>query len=263
MKAEHRHELKTNELADWIIHFPQWARENLRMIIYVSVVVIGVAGAVVWKYYQKNVVAVNEKQRFTVLVNELRGNKQQSVNLSNQGTDYSYVLIQTANKLRDFARGAKDESMAAMALIKSAEALRTELHYRMGKLSPQSLESQIGKAKAAYTQAAEKAENNPSLKALAVYGQGLCAEELGNFEKAKQIYRRLEEDPAFEGTVARASAMHRLAVMDNYTRKIVFLERPGSPAAFPSGPGAAPPELAPDVLPTFPTEALPNLPTGE
>ncbi len=28
MKAEHRHELKTNELADWIVHFPQWFKEN-------------------------------------------------------------------------------------------------------------------------------------------------------------------------------------------------------------------------------------------
>lgn len=263
MKAEHRHELKTNELADWIVHFPQWAKENLRMIIYVSVVVIVVIGTYFWKYYQKNIIAVNERQRFTVLMNELARNKQQSVNLQAQGTDYSYTLIQTANRLRNFAQNTKNNNMAAMALIKSAEALRTELHYRMGKVGAQDFRRQIDKAKTAYTQAVEKAQENPSLKAMAIYGQGLCEEELGNFEKAKQIYKQIEEDSTFEGTTARASAVHRLAVMDDYVKKVVFLERPKAPAPLPSSPEITLPELEPDVLPTFPTEVFPNLPTGK
>jgi tetratricopeptide (TPR) repeat protein len=263
MKAEHRHELKTNELADWIVHFPQWAKENLRMIIYVSVVVIVVVGAYFWKYYQKNIIAANERQRFTVLMNELARNKQQSVSLQAQGTDYSYTLIQTANKLRNFAQNTKNNNMAAMALIKSAEALRTEIHYRMGKVGTQDIKRQIDKAKTAYTQAVEKAQENPSLKAMAVYGQGLCEEELGNFEKAKQIYRQIEEDPAFEGTTARASAVHRLAVMDGYVKEVVFLERPKAPKLLPSSPEITLPEFESDILPTFPTEVLPNLPTGK
>ena len=28
MRSDHRHELKTNELADWIAHFPEWANKN-------------------------------------------------------------------------------------------------------------------------------------------------------------------------------------------------------------------------------------------
>ncbi len=263
MKAEHRHELKTNELADWIVHFPQWAKENLRMIIYISVVAIAVAGVYIWNYYQKNIIAANERQRFTVLINELAHNKQQSINLARRGTDYSYILIQTANKLRNFAQNTKNNNMAAMALIKSAEALRTELHYRMGRVGAQDFRSQIDKAKTAYNQAVEKAQENPSLKAIAIYGQGLCEEELGNFEKAKQMYRQLEEDPAFESATARASAVHRLAVMDDYRKKLVLLERPKAPAPLPSSPQITLPELEPDALPIFPTEAFPNLPTGE
>ena len=54
MKSEHRHELKTNELAEWLGNFPQWAKENLRMIIYVTVVIVAVAGVYVWNNYQKN-----------------------------------------------------------------------------------------------------------------------------------------------------------------------------------------------------------------
>ena len=33
MKAEHRHELKTNELVEWLTNLPQWANENLTTII--------------------------------------------------------------------------------------------------------------------------------------------------------------------------------------------------------------------------------------
>jgi tetratricopeptide (TPR) repeat protein len=263
MKAEHRHELKTNELADWIIHFPQWVKENLRMIIYLSVVAIAFAGIYIWNYYQKNVIVANERQQFTVLMNELEHNKRQSVNLQAQGADYSYTLIQTANKLRNFAQSTKNNNMAAMALIKSAAALRTELHYRMGKVGSQDFKSQIDKAKTAYSQAVERAQENLSLKAIAIYGQGLCEEELGNFEQAKQVYRQLEEDPAFEGTTARASAVHRLAVMDDYRTKLVFLERPKAPVTPPGSPEITLPELEPDALPTLPTQAFPNLPTGE
>ena len=55
MKSEHRHELKTNELAEWIGNLPQWARENRRMIIYVSVVAVLVIGSASWYWYNKNV----------------------------------------------------------------------------------------------------------------------------------------------------------------------------------------------------------------
>ena len=33
MKSDHRHELKTNELAEWLGNLPQWTKENLVTII--------------------------------------------------------------------------------------------------------------------------------------------------------------------------------------------------------------------------------------
>ena len=42
MKSEHRHELKTNELADWIAHVPDFVRNNLRTIIGVSLIIIAI-----------------------------------------------------------------------------------------------------------------------------------------------------------------------------------------------------------------------------
>ena len=40
MKSDHRHELKTNELAEWLGNLPEWTKENLVTIIAVVVVVV-------------------------------------------------------------------------------------------------------------------------------------------------------------------------------------------------------------------------------
>jgi len=112
-----------------------------------------------------------------------------------QGKDLSYILLQPANRLNTFAQTVKDNHMAAFALIKRAEALRTELHYRLGTIDKQDLITQINRAKASYTEALEKGSSNPSLMATAKLGLGLCEEELGNFEKARQIYLRPAPKP--------------------------------------------------------------------
>ena len=222
MKAEHRHELKTNELAEWLANLPKWAEENMRMIIYLTVIAILVLGTWMWKTYQKNVVSVNEKLRFSQLLSEFYQNRRVTLEQQSQGIDLSYTLLQTANRLQDFAETAGKPDMAAMALIKFADAQRMELHYRMGSVDNQTVSSQIAKAKTAYEEAVEKASDNPSLRAIATFGLGLCEEELGNFDKAKEIYQQIVADPAFDATIAADSARHRLKIMDDYKQMVVF-----------------------------------------
>jgi len=124
--------------------------------------------------------------------------------------------------------------MAALALIKQAEALRTELHYRPGTVSEQDVTAQINQAKAAYNEAIQnrlRGASNPSLTAAAEFGLGLCEEELGNFEKAQQIYQSIAENPDFEGTVPVAQAKHRLDTMADYKQKVIFKPAPTPPVA--------------------------------
>ena len=40
MKSSHRHELKTNELAEWLSNLPQWAKENRITIIGALVLIV-------------------------------------------------------------------------------------------------------------------------------------------------------------------------------------------------------------------------------
>jgi tetratricopeptide (TPR) repeat protein len=234
MKAEHRHELKTNELADWIVNFPQWAKENATTIIYVSVLVVVVAGVYFWKVYEKRIASDRERLKLTGLVSQVSEGKTQILQAHAQGIDTSYILIQAADELQNVAKDAKAEQMAALALIKRAEALRTELHYRFGNISSEVLTAQINQAKDSYTRAIEKSSNSSLLTAAAKLGLGLCEEELGNFEQARQIYGEIAANADFEGTVPAAQAKLRLLTMADYRQKVVFKPSPARAPAAPA-----------------------------
>ncbi len=233
MKAEHRHELKTNELAEWLSNLPQWTKENLTTIIIILAVIVAALAFYVRYRYSKSLVA-DEQFEFTNLLNQLSASKMQVLSAQAEGRDLSFILLQPANSLGTFAQTAKNDRMAALALIKQAEALRTELHYRPGTISNEDLTSQINQAKAAYTEAIQtrlQGTSNPSLTAAAEFGLGLCEEELGNFEKAQQIYQIIAENPDFEGTVAVTQAKHRLETMADYKQKVIFKPAPAPTAA--------------------------------
>ncbi|MBA7624502.1 hypothetical protein ES703_31911 [subsurface metagenome] len=136
------------------------------------------------------------------------------------------MLIQLADNLQTAAQSTKDNQMAALALIKHAEALRAALHYRQGTVSRAELEATIDRAKTGYSEAFEKALPNVSLMATAKFGLGLCEEELGNFENAEQIYRELTTKPDFECTTAIVQAKQRLETMADYQQKVVFKPSP-------------------------------------
>jgi tetratricopeptide (TPR) repeat protein len=242
MKADHRHELKTNELAEWIANLPQWAKDNRTTIIGAALVIVVAAGLYYWRFYRKNVVSVRRQLTLTSLFNQLSLSKMQILRAQSEGRDLSFILVQPAENLKVFAQDTKDDQMTALALIKRAEALRTELHYRLGPVSPQDLVTQIKQAKASYSEALERAPSNPSLMATAKFGLGLCEEELGNFEQARQIYQEVADSEAFAGTAARAAAQHRLDTMADYQTKVVF--KPAPPVVFtPIEPGPSGPNL--------------------
>jgi hypothetical protein len=64
------------------------------------------------------------------------------------------------------------------------------------------------------------------LAAAAKFGLGLCSEELGNFEQARQIYSDITANADFEGTVAVVQAKRRLETIADYEQKVVFKPAP-------------------------------------
>jgi hypothetical protein len=226
MKSDHRHELKTNELAEWIANFPRWARDNGKIVITVSVVAVLVIGSALWYWRKTNVGSVQQQLEFTNLIAKLGQNKMQVLMAQSRGMDTSTMLIETAVALENVANSAQDENMAALALIKRAESLRAVVHYRQQTVNQAGLLTAVEGAKVAYTKAISKSEKNPSLMAMAKFGLGLCEEEIGNFDGAEQIYRDIIENIDFEGTTTVARAQRRLETMPDYRKKIVFKPAP-------------------------------------
>jgi len=229
MKAEHRHELKTNELAQWLFSLPAWAQQNLRTIIYVTAGTVLVVGYTIWYKYQETVVVSREQTNMTALLTQLPQLKAYIAQTQTQGADNSYMLMQPANALESIAGSAKNDSVAALALIKEADVLRTELHFRPEIVSRPDLENQIGRAKQFYTKALDvhlQQSPNHSLEAMAKLGLGLCEEELGNLDQARKIYDELATGATFEGTTSAAAAKQRLILMDSFNQKIVLMPSP-------------------------------------
>lgn len=226
MKSEHRHELKTNELAEWLSNFPEWAKENSKSIIGITALIVVIAGFYLWRRHDKNVVQPREQIELTRQLGEIPQIEMQIVLKQNQGTDVSHLLLPQADKMKSFADTTRKQDMAAFALIKQANALRAELHYRLGIISKQDFTDQINRAKASYTEAITKASSNPSFVAAAKFGLGLCAEELGGFTEARQIYQEIVSNPDFEGTVTFVKAKNRLENMSDYENEIVFKPAP-------------------------------------
>ena len=246
MKSDHRHELKTNELADWLSHLPEWTKENLVTIVIVAVLTVAAGALYGWRLYNKNVVQVQEQTEFTNLLNQISSGKMQILQgRQSQGRDWSFVLLQPANSLQNFAQKTKHKQMAALALIKRAEALRAELHY--GNVEEQYLINQTNLAKASYAEALDKCPANPSLAATAKFGMGLCEEELGNFEQARQIFQDVAGNSDFESTLATIRAKRRLEIMADYQQKIVFKPAPEPTVqTTPTGTGQLP-----NIIPPF------------
>jgi tetratricopeptide (TPR) repeat protein len=230
MRSDHRHELKSNELADWIMNFPNWANENRTSLIGAGTVILVALLIYFFSFYRQNVVSARNEVRLTNLVAQVPQQMNRVASAAMQNNDETYVLLQSQQDLLDFAQKSSNSNMAALALIQRGAALRAEIHYRLNEVSPEDLAAQIGKAKDSYQQALDRKPSSPALAAAAQYGLGLCEEELGHFDQAAQIYREVAQKPEYAGTTAQAEAAYRLKIMDDFKTAVVFKPAPPKPA---------------------------------
>lgn len=226
MKSDHRHELKTNELADWLAHFPQWARDNRSTLIVAGVVLVLVIGVYFVQFYRKDVVSVRHQVQLTSLVTQIPVQKMTAARAASQGMDQSIALLPIAQELKAFAEGSRNKRMAALAWIKQAEALRAELHYRLAGAGGEEVARQIAQAQSSYQEALTQASAAPVLAATAQFGLGLCEEELGNFDKARQIYQDVAQNAEYAGTAAQTAAAFRAKTVDDYRGAVTFKPAP-------------------------------------
>jgi tetratricopeptide (TPR) repeat protein len=232
MDAEHRHELKTNELADWLGHLPDFLHKNAKTIIGAILII---TAAIIFLYGRKSVAEsrLAEQAQATMEIGKLDRSKMtilQSVQAEKEPPD---TMIITANALEIAAQGVKNPNVSALLLIKRGEALRSDLHYMNEEVTAGIAQDHIKKARASYQKALSVIENNNTLKAMAEFGLGLCAEEVADYAEAERIYKEIIADEAYAGTVFGAQAQDRLDNMADNKMQFVFVKAP-PPVAPPS-----------------------------
>jgi tetratricopeptide (TPR) repeat protein len=235
MKSKDRHELKENELAEWFVNLPAWFEKNRNTVIYVSVSLIILGFLWFWHHYQKNVIEPGKYMRFTETLSQLSALKPRILQSNLQQIDATSTLRELAKSLSDMADTTKNARTAAIAYIEQGKALRTDVHYRLNTPDENQLAEQINKAKEAYSKALAKLEAAPAekgkpldetLAAEAIFGIGLCEEELGNLDAARKNYIEIVSNPAYKYTTAVVESQQRLDIMADFEKTVEFEPSP-------------------------------------
>lgn len=230
MKSERRHELTTNELADWIARLPDWFSQNRGTVIIVAAVIAALIAYTIFYYGFYNRGGQKQQPQITRLMEQLGANRVLVLEGKQKGLGISNSFFTIADSLQTAARQTKNPTLSAMAMIKRAEALRAELHYRSSPAEPDIRKAQLLKAEGIYKKALEKAKagGNPTVSAMAQYGVGLCLEGMGQFTEAADIYTKIAKSPTYDGTLYKKRAQMRLEILPQIQKKVYLL--PPSPA---------------------------------
>jgi tetratricopeptide (TPR) repeat protein len=227
MDSQHRHELKTNELAEGLSHLPQLLKDNASFII--GVLLIG-AALITWPMFNKMSQQKDRTEQTAItqsiqmLDRDVYAVLQAPADDAPAQTEALSTLLVNADALLGSVSDIDNPNLAAMAQIKAAQAIRTELHLRK-EVDADMLERQIKKSEDAYQKAFEAAETS-TIKAMAQFGLALCSEELGQIEQAADIYRQIVGDESYKATVLPTQAQHRLDTLADNTEVFNFAAVP-------------------------------------
>lgn len=226
MDSEHRHELKTNELADLLTHFPQFIKKNANTIIGIALILIAV---ITWPLFskmgrEKSIAEQSQVAQSIQLLNmDIRkalGDYQNAPTMLDLELD---TILVNADALMEITNQTDNPNLAAMAYIKAAQAIRTELHLKKEVVNAELVDTQTQKAQEAY----EKAEDlavMPTMKAMAKFGLGLCAEERGQTQQATDIYTEIVNNESFAATIFPKQAQLRLDALSDNAESFTFVQ---------------------------------------
>ncbi|MCH8135285.1 MAG: cyanophycin synthetase, partial [Proteobacteria bacterium] len=121
------------------------------------------------------------------IIERLNYSKLMTIRSQTENTPVGDSIQLIADSLKMAAAEAKSPHVAALLLIKQGDALRADLHYRPEEVDPDVVENMITQARTAYEKALIQAQGNNTLVAMANFGLGMCAEEIGDYTKAEKL----------------------------------------------------------------------------
>ena len=247
MKAEERHRLKTNELAETLAELPQYVRTHRSKIITVAiaVVVVLVAG-VLWRRAKASKIESETRELQVLLMQAERMQYQAAWQASPQASDEEIATIYDpaalTTSLASLAADPAGKSLGAAALVYQAELARSKLLFSDLEISQADRDAICQRADALYNMVLRDYAQMTWAVGMAKLGLGLVAEEQGQFDKAAQVYQEIldQAEGAFAATIYPAQAARRLAGLDDLAEPIEFAaERPVADEPVVSAPSEA------------------------
>jgi hypothetical protein len=229
MKAEERHRLKTNELAQKLSELPDYLRKHSKYITIgiAVVVVVCVAGGFWWSARKKGQQSRNEElqslfpqitqvQILAVRVAQDPGAKPTS------GTSYNTSSV--LGSLQNLSTDAKGTGVGMTALLQQAELKRSELYYTNRELTDAMRDGICREAETLYNQILQQYGDHAVAVGTAKLGLALVAEDRGQWDKAKKAYQEIlaEQAGKLAGTTYPLQAKRRLRKIDEIAIEIDF-----------------------------------------
>lgn len=264
MRAEERHKLKTNELAESLSELPDYLRQHGNKILTgVIIILVLVLGFFWWRNAQasareENIARLNDLLAQKML---LQGLSVQQAQVEKKGDEQNlpYDAANLVSGFKAVAEKAAESPMALIAMKEQAEALRSQLLYSSQPITDEQRKTLCTQAEGIYEQMKNGFPNSSQALGIANLGLALLAEEQGNWDKAREIYQQMVADgeTRLAGTMYPVQAQLRLKRIDEISQPIEFplpsiapavpnepAAAPGEPAATSSEPTAAPSEPA-------------------
>jgi tetratricopeptide (TPR) repeat protein len=186
-----------------------------------DVVVIGLIAYTIFFYNTQGRAGQQKNTQAAALLEQLSWQKNTVLQGKVEGLGVSDLFLNIAGSLATAAAETDNKNFSALAMIKRAEALRSELHYRP-KVAEKDVQAyQLQQAKKIYEEALAKTDV-PTIAAMAEYGIGLCLEDAGDFDGAKAVYEKIADSNQYQNTSFAARAKLRAEIFEDYKGKFVF-----------------------------------------
>jgi len=233
MKAEERHKLKSNELADSIKEMSEFFNRHSAKLLTGVIVILILAAGVLWMQKSR---ANSQYERIYLLQDLLvqssqlryRAAQESRVQPDKATEEYSYNVEPQVGMLAELAQLEIGSPVGMTALLQQAQNLRSQLLYSNNAMSEQERQELNRRAEVIYQRVVNEYPEQAVATATARFGLALLAEDNDQWEQAKQIYEAIANDKEgrLAGTILPFHARKRLNLLDEISQPVVFPEAP-------------------------------------
>jgi len=265
MKADERHKMKTNELAESLNSIRDYFRHHSSRILTGIIVLLVLVFISLWFQNARVTARLERIDRLQSLILKANSNQfravQQSADPEGAIASETFDNKVAAASLAELAQEESGTPLALAALMQQAEASKSALYFANYSLDRNEKKQLADRLEKTYQRIINDHPQNKLAVGWAKLSQALLAEELQAWDQARKIYTELANDTEgkLAGTIFPLQARRRLDIFDDIDQGIVFAPAPPesekvqpTPETPPADPAAT--NLTPDTTPTNTTK---------